>query len=201
MRPDSFQVHVAKLRRRPGSRQEVQRSVPVPGLGLSSATVRDGSHVSLDLVLESIHEGIVASGTVSVGWQGPCRRCLEEVEGTLVVDVKEIFESSPVEGETWPLDGDQVDLEPMVRDNVLLALPLAPLCDEACLGPVPGTFPARSGDAASAASAGHEAPGRPRAPEPTGDPRWAVLDEVFGRPRRYDAGSTSAPGPAGAPPP
>lgn len=168
MKPDTFLVHVTQLRRRPGSRQDVRRSVPVSDIGLSSASVPDGTEVTLDLVLESIPEGIVASGALEVAWEALCRRCLEPMEGVLAVDVREIFESRPVDGETWLLDGDQVDLEPMVRDNLLLALPLAPLCDEACRGPAPDTFPTfpteEAGDPAVDAD------------EPRRDPRWAALD-------------------------
>lgn len=174
MSPDSFLVHVAKLRRRLGSREAVQRSVPVSGLCLSSAAVPDNSPVTLDLVLESISEGIVATGELTVAWKGPCRRCLTEVEGTLRVDVREVFEARAVDGDTWPLDGDQVDLEPMVRDNVLLALPLAPLCDDACQGPAPDRFPAVTEESAEAGPVA----GREQPTDPPRDPRWAVLDDL-----------------------
>ena len=41
--------------------------------------------------------------------------------------VDELFETHPLEGETYKLDDDVIDLEPMVRDASLLELPLAPL--------------------------------------------------------------------------
>jgi len=172
VRPDAFVVHVAQLRRRPGSRQDVHRSVPVSDLALSSASVPDGSEVDLDLELESISDGIVATGTITVGWVGPCRRCLRAVEGSLTVEVREVFETKAVEGDTWPLDGDQVDLEPMVRDSVLLGLPLAPLCDEDCRGPAPERFPAVAPEPAEPGPGDQPSPERPR------DPRWAALDDL-----------------------
>ena len=54
--------------------------------------------------------------------------------------------ATPTEGETYPLDGEQVDLEPLVRDAVLLALPLAPLCADDCPGPAPEAFPTGPAD-------------------------------------------------------
>ena len=60
--------------------------------------------------------------------RGECRRCLDPVVGALEIPLSEVFEARPIEGETYPLDGDEVDLEPVVRDAVLLHLPLAPLC-------------------------------------------------------------------------
>ena len=71
----------------------------------------------------------------------------------------------PVDGETYPLEGDEVDLEPVVRDAVLLTLPLAPLCRPDCAGPAP-------------TSSRWSWPARSPADAPTRDPRWAALDEL-----------------------
>ena len=68
------------------------------------------------------------------------------------------------DGETYPIEGDDVDLEPVIRDGVLLHLPLAPLCREDCAGPAPESFPALVVPDAPA--------------EPPRDPRWAALDAL-----------------------
>jgi uncharacterized protein len=159
---------VTELRRHLGTRREVQASVELPGLATSTASVVEQEPVHVDLVLESIPQGVSVSGTVRARWIGQCRRCLDDVVGDVEVDVKEIFERSPVEGETWPLGPDEVDLEPVVREAVLLALPLAPLCDEGCLGPAPDRFPALVEDE-------DDDEGEP---EPPRDPRWAALDQL-----------------------
>jgi len=85
--------------------------------------------------------------------------------------IREIFEPRPVEGETYAMAEDIVNLEPMVRDAVLLALPLAPLCAADCRGPAPELFPARvAGDGEE--SEEEEGPGL------ISDPRWAALAEL-----------------------
>ncbi len=86
--------------------------------------------------------------------------------------MKEIFERTPVEGETYLLGDDEVDLEPMVRDAVLLALPLAPLCRPDCPGPAPDDFPTGPEDDSAAADADEAAAARLR------QERWSVLDEL-----------------------
>ncbi len=168
-RADSLVEHVAELRRRPGTRRPVQRSVPVPGLAVTSAGVPADRTVDLDLDLESIPEGVVATGTLRFTWRGACRRCLGDVDGVTAVDLREVFEPRPTEGETWLLSGDELDLEPMVRETVLVHLPLAPLCDDACRGPAPDAFPALPADDAAGEAA---EPARPP------DPRWAALDQL-----------------------
>jgi uncharacterized protein len=175
-----FRVAVTDLVRRPGSRKPVRIAAPLDGLAISTAAAAPGEDVVADLELESLSNGIVASGTLTVAWVGACRRCLDPVHDVAVTEVREIFERRPVEGETYPLDGDIVDLAPMVRDAALLALPLAPLCSSVCRGPdaeglpvaVEGEGP--GDDAADEAGDGAEGATRGGGP----DPRWAALDRL-----------------------
>ena len=162
--------HVSELRRRIGSRRELHRTMAARGLGLSSAGVPEGDDVTIDGVLESIPEGVVVAGTVTVPWTGECRRCLGEVHGTAIADIREIFETHPTDGETWPLAGDHLDLAPLVHDTVLLTLPLAPLCTDACRGPAPELFPAITAEPDPPLDRSDDQPAR--------DPRWAALDQL-----------------------
>jgi uncharacterized protein len=170
-RPPRLVVSVAELRRHLGERQEVQRSLVAEGLTVGDASVPDGGEVTFTGALESISEGVVLTGEVTTPWVGACRRCLEDVTGTAAVDVREIYEVRPTEGETWPLVNDEVDLGPLLHDIALLALPLAPLCAEDCQGPAPETFPAAVTDGGGAGDDGDE-------PEARRDPRWAALDDL-----------------------
>lgn len=158
---------MTELRRRPGTQREVDVRAPVADLAITTARVPEGAEVHVAGVLEAIDGAITFQGTLDVPWTGECRRCLDEVTGTADVEVREVFEARPVPGETYALEGDELDLEPLVRDTVLLHLPLAPLCRDSCLGPAPDDFPATGGGTAD--GDGGE---RPR------DPRWAALDAL-----------------------
>jgi len=164
-----LQVSVIEDLRRPGTRRRVQRSAVVDGLAISTAAVPPGEEVNLDLVLEVIGDDLVVTGSITFAWVGDCRRCLADVVSSGTVRVREVFERRPVEGETYQLGDGVVDLEAMVRETVLLALPLAPLCAEDCAGPAPERFPA--------------AVAIDEPEESVRDPRWAALDEL-----RFDDG-------------
>lgn len=174
--------HVADVRRRPGVQRPVTRSFPVEALGpiaTSTATVPPDGEVALDGVLEATGLDIVLTGTVTAPWEGECRRCLQPVRGTVTADLREVFTPHPVEGETWLVEADQIDLAPVLRDAVLLTLPLVPLCSSDCAGPDPERFPARvegtfDPDADDEADDDEADTG----PAPAGDPRWAALDEL-----------------------
>lgn len=170
--PDHLPVRisVADIRRRPGSRMPVSRTVVADGLALTDVAVPDGSSISFTGELESVHEGVVLTGAADVPWTGTCRRCLKDLHGTAHIDIREVYETKPTDGETWPLEHDHVDLGPLLHDIALLALPLAPLCDDDCLGPAPDEFPAT---VEGTPLDGDEEPG-----QPAKDPRWAALDDL-----------------------
>jgi uncharacterized protein len=165
-----LRIGVMELRRRPGTQRDVHVATSIPGLHVTGARVPEDAELVVDAVLESIEGAVTVRGTVQVPWTAECRRCLDEIGGIATVDLSEVFEIHPVEGETYPIEGDEVDLEPVVRDAALLHLPLAPLCRPDCEGPAPDAFPATV-----------EGEGAP--PEPARDPRWAALDSM-----RFDPG-------------
>lgn len=155
----ALRIDVADLLTHPAARRALHLEVPVDELAGSAARVPDDEPVVLDLVLERVPEGIVVRGTVRAVWRGSCGVCLTDLEHTVSPEVAELFEPEPVEGDTYPLEGHEIDLEQLVRDVVLLELPLAPTCEttgrDAC---TPDVVPDRE--------------------PPPPDPRWAALSEL-----------------------
>ncbi len=135
-------VDLRELGRRAGSLHELERTIPAPaGWRVELIGVPEGAQVQLRLRLESVMEGVLVSGEVEVPVEGSCARCLEPVEDALDLDVQELFayagsttEATSEEDEVRRVEGDLLDLAPMVRDAVVLALPLSPLCTENCGG-------------------------------------------------------------------
>jgi uncharacterized protein len=120
----------------------IEERVPAPkDFGVVLIGVQEGSEMGLDLRFESVHEGILVSGTASVEVTGECGRCLEPLRYTSDVDVQELFfysdsESLSVEEEEEQhrVENDSVDLEPVLRDAVVTSLPFQPVCREDCKG-------------------------------------------------------------------
>lgn len=157
-------VQVADLLAAPGRRRELEGRRVLEELAVGGGAIA-GDAVELQLVLESQAGRIICSGEVRAHWELECRRCLGPVQVAVAPAVTEVFEPAPAEGETFPLDGEVVDLAPMLREVVLLTLPLAPLCDESCEGPAAGSY------------YGTPPAGDPEDPEGRRDPRWAALDD------------------------
>lgn len=130
-----------ELGRRPGSQRQVTRSAPAPtGLGIDVLGVPEGSPIELDVRLEAVMEGVLVTGTARAQLSGECTRCLEPLENELEVDLQELFayeRDAEDDDETSQVEGDLIDLEPLLRDAVVLALPFGPLCREDCPGLCP----------------------------------------------------------------
>jgi uncharacterized protein len=154
--------NVRDLVRHPGEMRERVLDLTVPEhLGEGLVAVQEGSPLHIDLKLESLHEGILASGTVTGTADGECARCLAPVSLPVEVEFAELFGYPADEPFDHQLDGDLLDLEPVVRDAVVLALPFQPECVDGCedLELAPGI---------SLITAGTEQ-------EKPADPRWAAL--------------------------
>ncbi|MEJ3404196.1 DUF177 domain-containing protein [Rathayibacter sp. YIM 133350] len=135
-----YKVNVRDLVHRPGEMREQHFSIPVDeDLGEGLVAVKAGDWIDVDLRLESVHEGILASGEASATAAGECGRCLTDIELSVQVEFQELFAYSREEAFEFEVQDDHVDLEPLVRDAVVLALPFQPVCRPDCPGLDPET--------------------------------------------------------------
>ncbi len=165
-----------ELGRRPGSQRLMSFSAEAPAeLGIEILSVPEGSPIDIDLRLEAVMEGVLVTGTADADLVGECSRCLETIEDTVHVDLQELFvyddhddrgsRPDELDDDVSRLEGDLIDLEPLLRDAVVLALPFQPLCREDC----PGLCVECGARLADDPDHRHEAPI---------DPRWAALGDV-----------------------
>jgi uncharacterized protein len=134
-----------ELGRRPGALREYSRCAPASdGLGADVIGVPAGAQLTLDMRLETVTEGVLVTGTVTAPLTGQCARCLDALTDELVVDVCELFaypesatDTTTQLDEVFRVHGDLLDIEPAVRDAVVLALPWTPLCRADCAGLCP----------------------------------------------------------------
>ena len=168
-----------ELGRRPGAERTVSVVAPAPAdLGIEVLGVPEGSPVTFELRLEAVVEGVLVTGRAHAELAGECVRCLEDIERGMDAQLCELFvyddpdrhgdrrrpgaEAGPEDGETSRMEGDLVDLEPLLRDAVVLALPFQPTCTEDC----PGLCVECGARLAEDPGHTHEA---------AVDPRWAAL--------------------------
>jgi uncharacterized protein len=164
-----------ELGRRPGSAKHVRTQVSAPSdLGTAMFTVPPGAQVELDLRLESVVEGVLVSGAVRAPAYGECSRCLEPFSDQVAVELRELFyypdRADEVAGddEEEPLRivDDHLDIEPPLRDALVLSFPMSPVCTPDCAG-----LCAECGVRLDDAELGHA--------HRSADPRWAKLSSLI----------------------
>ena len=165
-------VDTRELGRRPGTMRKVHRTIGAPaGLGTDVIRIPEGSDLELDLRLEAVMEGILVSGTIRGRAEGECVRCLDPVEDEIEADVQELFvypgrtPEGEDEDELRELVDEMIDLEPVLYDTLVPALPFQPVCRDDC----PGLCSECGVRLADAQGHTHE----------SADPRWDALQELL----------------------
>ena len=133
-------------------------------MGEGIVSVAEGESLAVSVRCEALHDGILVSADVETDAVGECSRCLKPITVPVEVDIQELFAYSSDEAYEYEVHDDHVDLEPLIRDSVVLSLPFQPVCREDCPGlhPVTGEPLAESLD---------------RDVQTSTDPRWSALNE------------------------
>lgn len=161
--PTPFTVPVYDLMHRSGEMREHELDIVVPeAFGNALIGIPESAAMHLDVRLEALHDGILVSADVSSIATGECGRCLDAIEMPVEVEIQELFAYSVDEAFDYTVVEDHIDLEPSVRDAVVLSLPFQPVCRPDCPGldPVTGERLADFPD---------------RKPQEIADPRWSAL--------------------------
>ena len=159
-----YTVPVHDVMHRPGELRERVLEFDAPErMGEAVASVKQGAPVRIDLRLEGLHDGILVSAEIDTVASAECVRCLDPVVLPVEVEFQELFAYSPDEAFDFVVRDDQLDLEPVVRDAVVLSLPFQPVCRPDCPGLDPLT--------------GERLPdGFVPEIDEVPDPRWAALE-------------------------
>jgi uncharacterized protein len=186
------------LGRQAGSARTQQLTVPAPDdLRLELARVPVGADMHLDVRFEAVTEGVLVTGSATAPLAGECARCLRPLATSVTASFTELYlyadgrrthdkhdkhdrrnsrewfdEDTEQDDEERHLDGDLLDLEPVLRDAVVLALPMSPLCLQDCPG-----LCVECGVPLADAGPGHRHDASP-------DPRWAALEQLGDQPTR-----------------
>lgn len=168
-------VSVTNLIHRPGTMETLTEVVPAPAdLGNALIGVEEGSDIDLDIRMESVVDGILVTGSVVVDVHGECSFCLDPIDYEMSANIQElfVFEKAPAGGpedevdEQYAVEDDSIDLEPALRDAVILQLPFQPVCRDTCQG--------------LCADCGARLEDDPGHHHEVLDPRWSALQGLLG---------------------
>lgn len=131
-----LKISVTEILNRPGEYHDLDVRPAFEDVQTELARLEPGP-LDTRLKAESVVEGVLVSGRVGGDASLKCARCLTPFAGTLELDVCELFTTPGhelPEEEAYRVEGSEIDLEPMLRDALVLALPLNPICSQSCRG-------------------------------------------------------------------
>jgi uncharacterized protein len=129
--------------------------IPEDGLELDAEEpvqaegVRIASPVGIRLRVEKIGTEVVIRGELAADVEFSCSRCLREVKKGLLMPINLLYhpldslrgderrELLGEELETGFYEDDELDIEEIAKEQVLLNIPMKPLCGESCRGICP----------------------------------------------------------------
>lgn len=140
----AFRFNTHDLPRRAGEMKQYQLTIDLQEpIGIDVIAVPKGP-LELDLKLESVAEGVLATGEFEVIAKGECIRCLDPVEIEIDKSFQELYSYKPnpdlseeEQADQLLMDGDYIDLELPIRDGIVLSLPINPVCTDECEGLCP----------------------------------------------------------------
>ena len=151
-------VPVAQVGSRAGQTMQVDRDFPAPGgIGDSIVGVKEGEPIHVNGQFDSIIDGLIFTGTFTAPVTAVCARCDRDLSGDWSEQVTaffpyedadagktknedvEIIAGEEESGDTYPLidNGAFANIEPLLRDTFVSALPINTLCKPDCKGLCP----------------------------------------------------------------
>jgi uncharacterized protein len=105
--------------------------------GIELSRIESDPPLEADLTMTRTRGGLIVKGRVVADVRHTCPRCLTERTEPLSVEIAQLVaepdDLDDADAPDYLLDGDLVDLEPVIRDETLLGLPLQPVCPEGCV--------------------------------------------------------------------
>src|SRR5438105_4798541 len=120
-----LRIHVGDLLRAPGTSRRISLAASVSGLTVAQGGVAQDEPVSVRGRLDALSDAVFFSGVVEGRYRLECVRCLTGVDEGFSLPADELFGLHIAEDseDGYPLRRDEIDLEPLVRDVVLLGVP------------------------------------------------------------------------------
>lgn len=117
-----------------GSRESYRvHDEPAPAMEPGDPEVTEPLNGDLTITVDP--EGLAVHGKLTTSVQLDCDRCMESFEQPLTAVVDGLFQDDPGE-DSWPIVDSSLNLDPLIRESIVLAVPARKLCKPDCTVPL-----------------------------------------------------------------
>jgi len=123
-----------------GTLEEPEWLINLPELGSENSAIKLLSKIRIDLQVTRVLKEVAVVGKIQLSIQSPCSRCVEPVKMELNPLISLVLSpGNKIKGEDIDLEhetyqGDEIDLNNYLREQVAISLPVKVVCDETCKG-------------------------------------------------------------------
>lgn len=141
-----FTIKLSELRGNPSTVQKYHYKEEFPSLTLAGEKIEFSTPVEVDIQVENMGLFIIVRGQIQTRVYRACSRCLEMVDSPILPKFELTFihqddlEAAGIDedSDAYEVFGDDpVNLQEIVMETILMALPMTTICQEECQGLCP----------------------------------------------------------------
>jgi len=114
-----------------GSKREIEKKIKIDNIVFRGREIDIPEPFILNLTVYNTNDSFIFTGKLIGYMILACSRCLEEFKYPVDIDINEEIEKKNIK------DIKNIDLEELFIENILLSIPIKPLCSENCQGICP----------------------------------------------------------------
>ncbi|MCX7746759.1 MAG: DUF177 domain-containing protein [Clostridia bacterium] len=135
-----MRIDISNIIKIDGASLNIEAGENAESINLSQEGFTFVSPILFKGVLLNISGVLKLEGRLETDYCVKCNRCLTEVKQQMDFPVKEEFMDieKNEDSECYTYNGNFVELDKVLKDNIILNLPIKLLCNEACKGICPG---------------------------------------------------------------
>lgn len=134
-----MKIDISQITRIDGASINVDFDAALDGLQSEVSDCAFDDNISFNGILTNVNGIMALEGVVKTRYTCKCYRCLKDINSDICVDIKEDFISTEAykDSEAYTYQGNYVEIDKALIDNIILSLPMKHVCMEECKGLCP----------------------------------------------------------------
>ncbi len=129
-------INVKAILDDPGAEHSFTGEIPLEATKLGEELIEFSRPAEMNAILRSVDQGVTITGEAQGHVRLRCSRCLEgfTLEKKINIDEVAMVNVPQDSDDIFPIVDDKIDLVAIVYQNLIVEIPIQPLCREACAG-------------------------------------------------------------------
>lgn len=128
-----MKINVQDIKEDLGAFKEVKIEEEAVDIELEDREIMISEPAQMKFQIVNTDESFLVTGKIDLNLAVKCSRCLKAFDMQLNIEIEETVSKDRIEGGSEAV----IDIEEEINDNIMVAIPMQPICDEECAGLCP----------------------------------------------------------------